>query len=95
MKAIVKVLAPATLALAAFSANAGGLIEIDYPQHQAGATAVSQSAPSASSAANTLSWPVSEAAPVVSRTDSASAPSREEVMRKAAEPRSFDIGHFA
>ena len=95
MKAIVKFLAPATLALAAFSANAGGLIEIDYPQHQAGAAATTYSAPSASSGANALSWPVSEAAPVVGTTDSAAAPSREEVMRKAAEPRSFDIGYFA
>ena len=94
MKAIVKVLAPATLALAAFSANAGGLIEIDYPQHQAGAAATTYSAPSASSGANALSWPVSEAAPVVGTTEAA-APSREEVMRKAAEPRSFDIGYFA
>ena len=95
MKAIVKVLAPATLALAAFSANAGGLIEIDYPQHQTGAAAASHSATSASSGANALSWPVSEAAPVVGTIEAAAAPSREEVMRKAAEPRSFDIGYFA
>jgi len=95
MKAIVKFLAPATLALAAFSANAGGLIEIDYPQHQAGAAAASYSAPTASSGANALSWPVSEAAPVVNTTDSAAAPSREEVMREAAEPRKFDLGYFA
>ena len=95
MKAIVKVLAPATLALAAFSANAGGLIEIDYPQHEAAATTVTHGTPSASSGANALSWPVSEAAPVVNTSDSAEAPSREEVMRKAAEPRKFDLGYFA
>jgi hypothetical protein len=95
MKAIAKVVAPVTLAFAAFSANAAGLIEIDYPQHEAAATAVTHSAPSASSGANTLSWPVSEAAPVVNTIESAAAPSREEVMRKAAEPRAFDIGYFA
>ena len=93
MKAIVKVLAPATLALAAFSANAGGLTEIDYPPHQA--AAASHSAPSASSGANALSWPVSEAAPVVGTIDPAAAPSRDDVMRKAAEPRGFDLGYFA
>ena len=95
MKAIAKVLAPVTLAFAAFSANAGGLIEIDYPQHQAGAASAVQSAPSASSGANTLSWPVSEAAPVVGTIDSAQAPSREDVMRNASEPRRFDLGYFA
>jgi len=95
MKAIVKVLAPVSLAFAAFSANAGGLIEIDYPQHQAGAATVAQGAPSASNGANTLSWPVSEAAPVVGAIDSAETPSREDVMRKANEPRGFDLGSFA
>jgi len=95
MKAIVKVLAPVTLAFAAFSASAGGLIEIDYPKQQASAATVGQSAPSASSRANTLSWPVSEAAPVVGTIDSTKAPSREDVMRKAAEPRRFDLGYFA
>ena len=95
MKTIAKVLAPAALALAAFSANAGGLVEIDYPQHQAGTMAFKHGTPSASSGANTLSWPVSEAAPVVNATESAAAPSREEAMRKAAEPRAFDIGYFA
>jgi len=95
MKAIVKVLAPVTLALAAFSANAGSLVEIDYPQQQAGAAAVSQGAPMAYSGTTALSWPVSEAAPVIGTTDSAKAPSREDVMRKAAEPRRFDLGYFA
>jgi hypothetical protein len=38
MNAIAKVLAPAALVLASFSANAGGLIEIDYPLDRATAT---------------------------------------------------------
>jgi hypothetical protein len=95
MKAIVKIVAPATLALAALSANASGLIELHYPQHEAAATTVTQGTPSASNSGNTLSWPVSEAAPVVDTIEAAQAPSREEVMRKAAEPRKFDLGYFA
>ena len=94
MKAIVKLLAPATLALAAISANAAGLLETDYPVHQPGFTAPAQGAGSADSQYQ-LSWPQSEAAPVNAAVRSDGSPSREDVMRKAIEPRSFDVGYFA
>ena len=44
MNAIAKILAPAALVLASFSANAAGLIEIDYPLDQAAATQASAAA---------------------------------------------------
>ena len=44
MNAIAKILAPAALVLASFSANAAGLIETDYPQEPFGTPTISTAA---------------------------------------------------
>ncbi len=94
MKAIVKIVAPLSIALASLSANAAGVVETDYPLHDTAAAAAATSG-SAAPTGYGLILPHSEAAPVDSAIQTADSPSREEVMRKAAEPRSFDVGYFA
>ncbi len=47
MNAIAKVLAPAALVLASFSASAAGLVETDYPFEQPAATQAATAAPGA------------------------------------------------
>ena len=91
MKAIVRILAPATLALAAASASAAGVVETDYPSNVIAAPAAGPAA----TGDYRLAWPVSEAAPVDALRPAAQAASREEVRREAARPRVFDLGYFS
>jgi len=100
MKALAKVLAPASLALAAFSANAGGLIEIDYPAYQgdAAVTAPAVTAPASAAAANArevLSWPISEAAPAVHSTDAMQTHGARDAMPKTGDAPLTDTRYFA
>ena len=91
MKTIVRIIAPAALALAAASANAAGVVETDYPS-----TVIAAPAAGAAAAGEyRLAWPVSEAAPADALRPATQAASREEVRREAARPKAFDLGYFA
>ncbi len=102
MKSLIKVLAPVTLAFAAFSAQAG-VTEIDYgfPQPAAySATSAASAAGSASEARRDVqpfliqhSQGAVEVNPAV--RDSYTPRTRDEVRREAAQPRGFDAGYFA
>lgn len=95
MKAIVKIVAPLSIVLASLSANAAGVVETDYPLHQTGAAATAPASGAATASGYGLTFPHSEAAPVEAFVQTVESPSREDVQRKAAEPRTFDIGYFA
>ena len=102
MKSLIKVLAPVTLAFAAFSAHAG-VTEIDYGFPQStpySATSAASAAGSASQARRDVqpfliqhSQGAVEVNPAV--RDSYTPRTREEVRREAAQPRAFDVGYFA
>lgn len=95
MKAIVKIVAPLSIALASLSANAAGVVETDYPLHQTGAAATAPASGAATASGYGLTFPHSEAAPVDAVIQTVGSPSRDDVQRKAAEPRNFDVGYFA
>jgi len=95
MKALAKVLAPASLALAAFSANAGGLIEIDYPAYQGDAAVTAPASAAAANAREVLSWPISEAAPAVHSTDAMQTHGARDAMPKTGDAPLTDTRYFA
>ncbi len=96
MKSIVKFLAPATLALAAMSANAAGLIETDYPADRDRAAAISvESTGAAIGVGSGLNLLHSESAPRDLQIPGFTAPTRDEVLRDAQQPRETDTGYFA
>jgi hypothetical protein len=92
MNSIAKVLAPVTLALAAFSAHAG-VLEIDsgLPPFGASATAATP-ARSEPSLIQVNQGAISVNPAVV---DKVAPRSREDVRREAAQPRRIDLGTFA
>ncbi len=105
MNSIAKVLAPAALALASFSAGATGLIEIDYPldqprygmaQEQAqGGTALEQNGAPRSVASGVLEIDYPTVQPQRSAMTGHTSPAKTGMQHQTIVPGQIDLGYFA
>ena len=96
MKTIAKLLAPATLALAALSANAG-VTEIDYPADviQSRSAASGEWSAAAAGVGTGLNLLHSESAVRDEAAVGFTPPTREEVRSRIDDSRETDVGYFA